>query len=99
MYLLFYRLPKKGETSSEHEERHMACISLSPCGEWLALASSRGQKQLGLWRVRDWTMESARPMARAASCVCFTPSSNAIIVAGIFHNKYSLNDKYLFLTY
>ncbi|KAF4527775.1 hypothetical protein B566_EDAN015831 [Ephemera danica] len=75
------KVPKKGQTSFEHEERHMACVALSPCGEWLALASSRGQKQLGLWRTSDWTMVSARAMPRAASCVRFTPSSNAVLVA------------------
>jgi hypothetical protein len=68
----------------EHADKHMACVALSDCGKYLALASSKGKKSLFLWQLKDqiWTFVSQRLMGRAASRIRFTQSSSAVLVAG-----------------
>lgn len=84
VYFLCYSVPRKGETSMEHANKHMACVALSECGQYLALASSKGKKSLFLWHLKDlaWTFVSQRIMGRAASKIRFTQSSSAVLVAG-----------------
>ncbi|XP_059481665.1 tRNA (guanine-N(7)-)-methyltransferase non-catalytic subunit wdr4 [Neocloeon triangulifer] len=75
--------PKKGQTSSEHADKHMASLALSNCGQYLALASSRGTKSLFLWHREGstWKFVSQRATGRAASRIRFTNSASSILVA------------------
>jgi len=83
----------------EHADKHMACVALSECGQFLALASSRGKKSLFLWRLdgQTWNFVSQRLIGRAASKIRFTHSASAVLVAGNFNIQpnfllnYSLN--------
>ncbi|XP_065343944.1 tRNA (guanine-N(7)-)-methyltransferase non-catalytic subunit wdr4 [Cloeon dipterum] len=87
------KVPKKGETSSEHADKHMACAALSSCGRYLALATCRGTKSLLIWQLegQTWSLISQRPIGRAASKIRFTNSASRVLIADKAGDVYSFS--------
>lgn len=71
---------QEGESKTDSEVgANIVCCDISGSGKWTAICSSN--RNLVLCDLSTWTVVSKRSLARAASRVKFTPSSDYIIVA------------------